>query len=82
MTINEKKDIIRRIMSVGFFSVKEEDNSLVCSTRKHGDIENGTPGNEDLETADLKSIEILDEVPGARVTVDTVDEWTRIIIRF
>lgn len=70
-------EIVARIMKLHGF---DSDGPLHWVTRNHGNIVNERPGREDILSAKAARTDILAAIPGARVEIETVDEWVDVDI--
>ncbi len=76
-----KIDDIRRIMQNSWMTEDfVQDNSIMYATRKNGSVGDEEPGKDDIDHAYKMKKILLAQIPTLDVCVDTVDEWTNILI--
>lgn len=62
------------------FQSEIDNDKLIFSTREHGNVANEEPGKEDMKRAKKLASEIKRKYKNMNAIVDTVDEFTEVII--
>lgn len=52
-----------------------DDLCLIFSTREHGDVSEDEPSLQDIKNAQSMRKAIIEQLPIAKVSIDTCDEW-------
>ena len=60
------------------FECKEEDGSLLFSTREHGDIDAEEHGQDDYQNAVIVADILANEIDDIKTRIETVDEWVQL----
>lgn len=80
-----EKEVVEAVREAGASSFSLDDSTpteFTFSCRDYGDVLEEVAGAEDIATAKAAATRLRERFPHAKVTVETVDEWTHLTVKF